>query len=114
MIEPQLELGLGQRAGHRLARFDLGDFFAQILGALRVGRRHPQPGETAARGFTIEHCQERRLAHVAMTEKRHPLGPGETALPLDRAGWSGAWSCSWQGCLLGSRYEIDRDPKRHN
>ena len=42
VIEPELQLGLGERARHRLARLDLSDLLRQILGAFRVGRRQPQ------------------------------------------------------------------------
>ena len=77
VIEPEVQLGLGQRAGHRLARLDLGDLLGQVLGALRVGRRQPQARDPAARRLAVEHRQQRRLAHVAMTEQRDPLRPGQ-------------------------------------
>ena len=77
VIEPELQLGLGQRARHRLARLDLRDLLRQVLGGLRVGRRQPQAGHPAARGLAVEHRQQRGLAHVAMTKQRDPLRPGQ-------------------------------------
>ena len=77
VIEPELELGLGERAGHGLARLELGDLLREILGALRVGGRQPQAGHPAAGGLAIKHRQQRGLAHVAMAKKRDPLRPAE-------------------------------------
>ncbi len=77
VVEPELQLGLGQRARGRLARLDLRDLVGQVLGAARVGRRQSEPRHLARRGLAVEHRQERRLAHVAMAEQRDPLRPDQ-------------------------------------
>ncbi len=73
VVEPQIQFGLGQRARGWLARLDLRNFLGQVLGAGRVGRRQAQPWNLAGRGLSVEHRQERRLAHVPMAEQRDPL-----------------------------------------
>ena len=77
MIEPKLQLGLGQRARHGLARLELGDLLRQVLGAFRVGGRQPQAGYPAAGGLAVEHREQRGLADVAMAKERDPFRPGE-------------------------------------
>ena len=47
VVEAELQLGLGQRAGHGLARLDLGDLLGQVLGAMR---RRPRPAAAPAPG----------------------------------------------------------------
>ena len=79
MIEPKFQLGFGERAGHWLARLDLGDLLGEILGTSGVGRGHPHPGEASAGRFAIEHRQQRGLAHVAMTEQGDPLRAGQAS-----------------------------------
>ena len=80
VIEPELQLGLGKRARHGLARFDLRDLLSQILGGVCVGSRQPEAGHPATRCLTVEHSQQRGLAHVAMTKQRDPFRPGQPQL----------------------------------
>ncbi len=80
VVKPELQLGLGQGPGGRLAPFDLGDLLGQVLGAGRVDRRQAEPGDLPGRRLAVEHRQQGRLAHRPVAEQRDPLRPGQ--LPL--------------------------------
>ena len=81
-IKPQVQIGLGQRTDRGLARLDLRDLFGQILGGPRVGRRQPKARDLPARRLPVEDGQQRRLAHIAMTEQRDPHRPRQPGLQL--------------------------------
>ena len=88
VVQPQLQLGLGQRAGRRLAGLDLRDLLGQVLGAGRVGRRQADPGDPPGRRLAIEHRQQRRLPHRPVAEQRDPLRPGQPAFQRVEVGFA--------------------------
>ena len=75
VVEPEVKLGLGERSGHGLARFDLGDLVGEILCASGVCRGQSHTGHLTTRGLAVEHGQQRGLAHVAVPEGAIRFGP---------------------------------------